>query len=140
VRRFLLAIAKRILPARFIQWYRRRRALRRYLKDLAYEVYDRGARVDAAELEGRLMARRDGFYDRLVHDVIERSDLILQELDRRIEGLTARHGNEIHALRDDLQGLRDDLAALREEVRGLGRPVEGSLRVPRPATAVRTTD
>jgi hypothetical protein len=93
VRRKLAGIAKRVLPKRFVRWYRRRRALRKYLRALAYEVYERQVRIELDDLEGRIAARRDGFYERLVKEVLERTDLILQELDRRIEGLTSRHGN-----------------------------------------------
>jgi hypothetical protein len=106
VRTFILAIAKRILPKRFIDWYRRRRALRRYLKALAFEIYDRGIRLEIDDLEGRIAARRDGFYDRLVKDVLERTELVLQELDRKVEGLAARHGSELRHLQSEITELR----------------------------------
>lgn len=106
MRFFFLAIAKRILPQRFIEWYRRRRALRRYLKALAFEIYDRGIRLETDDLEGRIAARRDGFYDRLVKDVLERTELVLQELDRKVEGLMARHGNELRHLQSEITELR----------------------------------
>jgi hypothetical protein len=32
MRRWLLSLAKAVLPDRFIEWYRRRRALHRYLE------------------------------------------------------------------------------------------------------------
>lgn len=110
-------IAKRVLPKRFIEWYRRRRALKHYLTALAYEIYDRGIRLELDDLEGRIAARRDGFYDRLVRDVLERTELILQELDRKIEGVTSRHGNDIRRLRDEVQALRDRVEELRAEAR-----------------------
>jgi hypothetical protein len=113
VRTFILAIAKRILPKRFIDWYRRRRALRRYLKALAFEIYDRGIRLEIDDLEGRIAARRDGFYDRLVKDVLERTELVLQELDRKVEGLTARHGSELRHLQSEITELRTAAHELR---------------------------
>jgi hypothetical protein len=106
MRRFVLSIAKRVLPDRFIEWYRRRRALRRYLRALAYEVFHRQVRLDLQELEGSVIARRDGFYDRMARDILERTELILQELDRRIEGVSARHGTELRDLRKDVAELR----------------------------------
>ena len=105
-------VAKRVLPRRFARWYRRRRALRKYLRALAFEVYERQVRVDPAELEGRIAARRDGFYDRLVKEVLERTDLILQELDRRIEGVSARQGSELRALRREVAELRGAVEGL----------------------------
>lgn len=109
---FLRLIAKRLLPARLLGWYRRRRALRRYLRQLSFEVYGRQVRMDLEELEGRMAARRDGFYQQIVRDVLERTDLVLQELDRRIEGLNARHGAELGRLREEVAALREETAAL----------------------------
>lgn len=125
MRQVLLTIAKAILPDRAITWYRRRRATRRYLQALGYEIYHRQVRLDLEDLEGQVAARRDGFTDRLVKDILERTELILQGLDRRIEGLSARHGGqlrdltaELAALRAEVQALRADLEAL--EARGIG--------------------
>ena len=107
--------ARIILGERFADWYRRRRATRQYLGALSYELIERETRLD--HLEGRIAARRDGFYQRIVTDVLERTDLVLQELDRRIEGLTARTGQR-------LSGLEDELAALRKDLEGLRRSLE----------------
>jgi hypothetical protein len=93
-------------------WLRRRRALKRYLGALSYEIYDRQIRLEIDDLDGRIAARRDGFYERMVKDVLERTELILQELDRRIEGLTARHGTELRELRAELEALQ---ARLRDQ-------------------------
>lgn len=108
---FIRDIAKKILPHRFVEWYRRRRAVKQYLSSLGYEIYDRTVRLELEDVEGRIAARRDGFYERLVHDVLERTELVLQELDRKIEGLNARHGNELRELRMEVQTLRETLAA-----------------------------
>lgn len=111
MRRFLLRLGHRFLPSTFIEWYRRRRALRRYLIALGYEVYHRQVRLDRDEIEGSVAARRDGFYQQMMKDLLERTELIIQELDRRIEGVSARHGNE-------LRNLRAEIASLREVMRG----------------------
>ncbi|HEX9312567.1 MAG TPA: hypothetical protein VGA30_07050, partial [Actinomycetota bacterium] len=103
---FIRDIAKKVLPKRFIEWYRRRRALKHYLRALAYEIYDRGIRMELDDLEGRIAARRDGFYERLVKDVLERTELVLQELDRKIEGTGARQGSELRLLQAEVEGLR----------------------------------
>jgi hypothetical protein len=108
---WLRDLAKRILPDPVVDWIRRRRAVRHYLKALGHEIYDRTVRLELDDLEGRIAARRDGFYERLVQDVLERTELILQELDRKIEGLTARHGNEIRELRVEVQALREAISA-----------------------------
>jgi hypothetical protein len=110
---FLRDIAKKILPKPALEWYRRRRAVRQYLRSLGYEIYDRTVRLELEDVEGRIAARRDGFYERLVQDVLERTELILQELDRRIEALTARHGNEIRELRSEVQAIRESMSAIR---------------------------
>jgi hypothetical protein len=109
---FLRDIAKKILPTSFIEWYRRRRALKRYLGGLALEVYDRTMRLEMEDLEGRIAARRDGFYEHLVRDVLERTELVLQQLDRKIEGISARHGNELRAIRQEVEALRESVQGL----------------------------
>ncbi len=105
----LRALATKILPSWFITRIRRRRALKHYLGALSYEIYDRQIRLEIDDLDGRIAARRDGFYERMVKDVLERTELILQELDRRIEGLTARHGTELRELRAELEALQTRL-------------------------------
>src|SRR5919197_4734952 len=110
---FVREVAIKILPRRFVEWYRRRRALKKYLTALAYEIYDRGIRLELDDLEGRIAARRDGFYDRLVKDVLERTELVLQELDRKIEGLVARYGTELRHMQSDVAEIRASLDALR---------------------------
>ena len=124
MRRQAVALAKRVLPEESIDWYRRRRAVRRYFRALGHELYDRQVRMQLEELEGRIAARRDGFYQQLVKDVLERSELVIQELDRRIEALSARHGTELRAHRLELDGVRADLAALRERLDAAG-PLAG---------------
>jgi hypothetical protein len=94
--------------------------VRQYLRSLGYEIYDRTVRLELEDLEGRIAARRDGFYERLVRDVLERTELVLQELDRKIEAASARQGNDLRELRHEVQSLRD-LAT--PEPRGELRPL-----------------
>jgi len=122
--RWLRSIAKRVLPDRFVEWYRRRRAMRIYLRELSYEVYDRTIRIELEETEERIAARREGFYGRLVQDVLERTDVVLQQLDRRIEGVSARHGGDIRELREELAALRSELEELRRVIAGTTPPGE----------------
>src|SRR6266700_5110131 len=72
----LTAFGKRVLPGRFVHWYRRRRATRRYMQALGYEVYDRQVRMDLEDIEGRVIARREGFQEQVLKDVLARTDLI----------------------------------------------------------------
>lgn len=124
MRKLKLALARtgtKLLPGRLVHWYRRRRALRRYLSAVAYEVYHRQVRIEnTEELEGRIAARRDGFYDRLVKEVVDRTELahraildrtelLLQELDRRIEGASARNARDVRELREELGEIRAGL-------------------------------
>jgi predicted kinase len=116
VKRRLAAIGRAVLPDSVVDEYRRRRALRRYLRQLGYELYNRRSQLDPEELEGRLAAAREGFSQNLVKDVLERTDLVLQALDRRIEGLTARQTAQVGALEAQLAELRAAVDALRAEV------------------------
>ncbi|HXF57849.1 MAG TPA: hypothetical protein VNO34_09845 [Actinomycetota bacterium] len=113
-------LLKRVLPEGTIAWYRRRRALRNWLREVAHELYDRQAKLQVEELEGRLLARRPDITARLTKDLLSRMDLVLQELDRKLEGLRARHGSELRALGEQVDALREELRALREEVAALG--------------------
>ena len=112
IRAFFRRVAKRLIPRRLVNWYRRRKVTRQYLSALSYELLERETRLDY--LEGRVAARRDGFYERMVHDVLERTELVLQELDRRIEGLRARAGQRQDAVEEQLVQLREELALLRQ--------------------------
>jgi hypothetical protein len=103
---------KKMLGERFADWYRRRRVTREYLEALSYELLERETRLD--HLEGKIAARRDGFYQRIVTDVLERTEIILQELDRRIEGLSARTGQRLSDVEDSIAELRKEIQALRE--------------------------
>jgi transposase len=106
------ALAKKILPAWFVRWYRRRRVLRGYLRLLSEELLERQTRIDTDEVAGRLSAAGQGFYEGLVKDVLDRMDLILQELDRRIQGVATRHGQDLAHLRDEVAALRAAVEAL----------------------------
>jgi len=112
IRDFFRRIVVRILPKSVVNKLRARRARKRYLKALGYELLERETRLDY--LEGRVAARRDGFYERIVKDVLERTELILQELDRRIEGVSARTGERLNAVEEQLVQLREEIGRLRQ--------------------------
>jgi hypothetical protein len=131
MRRWLLSLAKAVLPDRFIEWYRRRRALHRYLRAMSYEVFHRQVRLDRSaldDLEDRVTARRDGFYQQMVKDVLERTDLVLQQLDRKIEGVSARQGRELRALHAEVKDLKATLGRLGHV--GPGQPVSAAGQTP----------
>jgi hypothetical protein len=107
---------KKALPKPIVNWLRRRLAVRRYLKAISYELLARDTRLD--DLEAQIAARRDGFYDRLVLDVLDRTDLVLKEIDRKIEGINARHGERLTDLETQLR----DLAAALERLQSLDVP------------------
>ena len=115
---FVRSVAKKVLPGRTVDWYRRRRALRRYFRLLGAELYHRQSRMGLEELEGRVAARRQGFYEGLVRDVLDRTDIVLQALDRKIEGVSTRHGHELERLRDQTEELRASVERLRQAVEG----------------------
>jgi len=101
----------KITPKPIVTRRRRKRALDRYLKALSYELLERETQLDY--IEGRVAARRDGFYERIVREVLERTEIIQQELDRRIEGVSARSGERMNAIEEQLFALRDGLNNLR---------------------------
>src|SRR5690348_17854148 len=108
----LRQLAKRVLPENLIEAYRRRRAARRYLRTLGAEVRLRNQQMQVEELEGKILAKRPEITDRLVKDVLERVDLVVQQLDRQLEAIRARHGNELRSLRDEVEALKASVAAL----------------------------
>lgn len=107
-------LAKRVLPEEAIHWYRRRRALRRYLKDLAYELYDRSVKLDLEGLQDAVLTRRHGVINQVIGEILERTELVMQELDRKIEGAGARSASELRELRAEVAALRDEVARLRD--------------------------
>jgi hypothetical protein len=119
VRRSFGNLAKKVLPTDAVDRYRRRRALRRYLRSLSYEIYDRQQKLRVEELEGTIIARRPDITERLMKDLLDRMDLLLQQLHRQVEGLGARHGSEIEQLRAEVEELRSTVQELqaRLEVR-----------------------
>lgn len=105
---------KRVLPRPIVNWIRRRLAVRRYLRAISFELLARDTRLD--DLEAQIAARRDGFYDRLVLDVLDRTDLVLKEIDRKVEGVNARHTERLAELEAQLR----ELAAAVERLRAGG--------------------
>jgi len=101
----------KVTPRPIVLYRRRKRAERRYMKALSYELLERETQLDY--IEGRVAARRDGFYERIVREVLERTEMILQELDRRIEGVSARGNERMNAIEEQLIALRDELSHLR---------------------------
>jgi hypothetical protein len=112
----LRELAKRVLPENLIEAYRRRRAARRYLRTLGAEVRLRNQQMQVEELEGKVLAKRPEITDRLVKDLLERVDLVVQQLDRQLEAIRARHGNELRSLRDEVDALKTSVAALEAAV------------------------
>ena len=104
----------KLLPYRLVEWYRRRRSIRRYMKGLSVEVLERERRLE--HLEGRVAASQRGFYAQIVKDLLERTDIILQELDRRVEGVAARTEESVVKMQTELAELRDEIARLRDEL------------------------
>jgi hypothetical protein len=101
-------ILKRALPAPLVASIARRRALRRYLRAVSYEMLERESRLDRTE-EGAV-ARLEGFEERTLRAVLERTDVILEELARRIEAQESRQARRIHELEREIAELRRDRA------------------------------
>jgi len=108
----LVGVGKKLLPESAIDAYRRRRALRRYLRSLSFEIYDRQVKRHVEELEDAVLTRRPDITEKLMKDLLDRTDLLLQQLHRQIEGLQARHGGELRELREESERLRSALEEL----------------------------
>jgi hypothetical protein len=122
--RWLRRFLKKVLPDPTVNWIRRWRATGRYLRSVSEEVLERDSHLE--DLERRIAGREDGFYQRLVKDVVERTEVVVQQLDRRIEGQGARHGEMLRHLEGDLRSLREEMARLREAVEELQRRLDGA--------------
>jgi hypothetical protein len=107
--------ARRALPEPLVAWVRRRRALQRYLDRLSRDLLRSKSSLDY--VEGRLEERRDPLYEQMVRDVLERTDLILQELHRQIEAVSARTGERLEALEERSTELRRELDRLGADAR-----------------------
>ena len=110
---------KRMMPASWVHAFRRNRATLLYLRGLGWELYDRQVRLSLEDFETDVVNRPGGFHDQLAKDVLARTEAVLEGLDKKIEGVSARHGTELRTLREDLEATRAELSALREEVRAL---------------------
>jgi hypothetical protein len=115
-------LAKRVLPTGAADWYRRRRELRRFMRALGSEVYARQVKMDVEELEGKALSTRPEVTERLFKDLMARTDVVLQELDRKVEALRARQGDEIRSLREEVAAVREELASLRSSLQGTHPP------------------
>ena len=105
-------LLKQILPQSVVEAYRTRRAGRRYLRALGAEVRLRNQRLQVEELEGKILAERPEITDRLVKDILERMDLVVEQLDRQLEAIRARHGSELRSLREEVDALKVSVRAL----------------------------
>lgn len=112
---------KRYLPAPAVKAIRRRLALRRYLRSISYELTYRSRTFALEELEGEVLSGRPDLTIRLTHDVLLRTDLLIQQLDRKIEGLRSRSITELRDLRQAIEEIRSDLEALQEAIRADAR-------------------
>ena len=120
--RWFREFLKKTLPTPIVSWLRRWRGTARYLRFMSYEVSRRQSRLETGShletIESRLAARRDGFYQQMVKEVVERTDLVLQQLDRKVEGQGARHAERLGALEEELAQLRTAVEELRAVLEG----------------------
>jgi hypothetical protein len=98
-----------------VQWIRRQRAARRYLKALSYEMVERDTRLD--DIDARVAIHSDGFYQQMVREILERTDVVLHELNRRIEGQGARHDERLRTLEEEVGSLRLAVERLQKTLR-----------------------
>ncbi len=114
--RVLKDLLKKLLPERYIESYRRRRAVRAYMKSLSHEIYDRQKQLRIEELEGKILARRPSLTHRLMKDLLDRMDVVMEGFHRQLEGMRARHGSELRELREEVEQLKASMEALRREL------------------------
>jgi hypothetical protein len=119
--------AKGLTPDKALAWYRRRRELRIYFNELGDNLWLQrmqtldaqrtGTPVPAEEMAGSGGTGQPAAW--AIHDLVERNDIVLKAMERKIEALTARHGQQIRNLRDDVAALRDQLTAIQERLDAL---------------------
>jgi hypothetical protein len=115
---------KDLTPDRAVAWYRRRRELRIYFNELGDNLWLQrlqtldaqrtGTPVPAEEAAGGGGTGQPVAW--AIHDLADRNDIVLKAMERKIEALTARHGQQIRNLRDDVAALRDQLTAIQERL------------------------
>jgi hypothetical protein len=116
---------KRTLPAPTVNWFRRWLGTIRYVRFMSQEVLRYKSRLETGSSGGPLdTPMADPFYQLIVREVVERSDVLLQQLDRKIEGQGARHGERLRVLEGELTRLRVAVEELREALDR--RPPAGS--------------
>jgi fructose-specific phosphotransferase system component IIB len=127
---------KKTLPSPVVNWLRRWLGTLRYLRFLSHEVSRRQSRLETGSpletLESRLTGR-DGIYQQMAKEVLDRTDLVLQQLDRKIEGQGARHGEQLVALEQSLDRLRAAVDELKEALDGSSTGTEPERSTGRPA-------
>jgi hypothetical protein len=108
---------KDVLPPDAYDWLRRWVLTARYMRFLSYEIHARRTRLESGQLEdleARLAGPEGGFYRQIVREVVERSDLLLKELDRKLEGQGARRGERLVELENEVKRLREAVDRLAE--------------------------
>jgi hypothetical protein len=127
--RFMLQLRnflKDVLPPSALEWLRKSSLRRwiltaRYLRYVSYEIQARSTRLETGQLEdleARLVGPQGGLYRQIVEEVIERSDLLLKQLDRKLEGQGARQGERLRELEVEVKRLREAVDRLTEATRG----------------------
>ena len=113
-------ILKKLLPGGLIESYRRRRVYRAYVRTLRYEIYDRQKQFRIEELEGKILARRPDLTQRLMKELLQRMDVVMEGFHRQLEGVRARHGTEIRELREEVERIRAELDRLTAQIEAEG--------------------
>ena len=132
---------KKYTPERTVAWYRRRREIRIYNHQLGDNLWIQRMRTLDAQRSGKQLTAEEmvaegnagEWLQWAVWDIIERNDIVLKAMERKIEALTARHGQEIRNVRDDVQALRDELEGLRKEISASQEPAEPPATPPKEA-------
>src|SRR6478736_3640348 len=115
---------KDLTPDKALAWYRRRRELRIYFNELGDNLWLQRMETLDAQRTGTPVPAEDAAAGGAtgqpaawaIHDLVERNDIVLKAMERKIEALTARHGQQIRNLRDDVAAIRDQLSAIRERL------------------------
>jgi len=124
-------------------WYRRRREVKIYLHELGdnlwlqrlrtIDLQQRGEPVTAEEMvmEGGTGA----WLAWAVRDIVERNDIVFKAMERKIEALTARHGQQIRNLRDQVEAIQGHLTAIEGHLAELNGSSAGGAGAPALAAA-----
>lgn len=113
----LREFAKQTLPDPAVNWIRRWMATIRYVRFMSQNVFWLKSRLEPGSSAGTVETpMADPFYQLIVREVLERTDVVLQQLDQKIEAQGLRHRGRLESLEGEIARLRLAVDELRDRL------------------------